>query len=139
MKLTLKRLLLWGVLLLLAFFAISVIRNYDTIKRVFLGGVKVYETTPPGFPGSIERPAILVFSKTSGFRHEEAIPAANAMFAGLAKAQGWGHFQTEDGATFSPGILARFDAVVFNNVSGDVFTPEQRQALKTFLEKGGGQ
>lgn len=138
MRLTIKRVMLWAVLLLLALFLISVALNWNTIQRVFLGGVKVYERTPPALPAEIPRPAILVFSKTNGFRHEEAIPAANALFARFARDNKWGYFQTENGATFRPEILARFDAVVFNNVSGDVFTPEQRQALRSFIENGGG-
>ena len=138
MKLSFKRILLWALLLLLAFFAVSFALNYDIIRRTMLGGVKVYETVPPTLPGVIKRPAVLVFSKTNGFRHEEAIPAANALFAQLAAENGWGHFQTENAATFNRTMLARFDAVVFNNVSGDVFTPAQRQALKSFIENGGG-
>jgi uncharacterized protein len=132
------RLLLWLLLALFIVIAIGAARNWDTVQRVFLGGLKVYETTPPTLPADIKRPAILVFSKTNGFRHEEAIPAANTLFAQMASDNGWGHFQTENGATFSPAILARFDAVVFNNVSGDVFKPEQRAALKAFIENGGG-
>ena len=138
MKIGLKRILLWTLLAVVAFFAFNIIRNWDTIQRVFLGGVKVYETTPPTLPDNLPRPAILVFSKTSGFRHEDAIPAANAMFAQVAKEKGWGYFQTENGATFSPDILAKFDAVVFSNTSGDVFTPEQRAAFRAFVENGGG-
>jgi uncharacterized protein len=132
------RWLLWGLLILLVVIAITAAWNWTTIQRLFLGGVKVYETTPPALPTELTRPAILVFSKTNGFRHEEAIPAANAMFAQVAKTNGWGYFQTENGATFSPELLARFDAVVFNNVSGDVFTPQQRAALKAYIESGGG-
>ncbi|MGH6780516.1 MAG: ThuA domain-containing protein [Sphingomonadaceae bacterium] len=112
--------------------------NRDLIQRVLLGGLKVYETTPPALPADIRRPAILIFSKTNGFRHADAIPAANNVLAGLAKEKGWGAFQTENGAAFRPDILARFDAVVFNNTSGDVFTPEQRAAFQSFVEKGGG-
>lgn len=138
MKFTIKRVVLWGLLVLLILFGISVARNFELIQRTMLGGLKVYETVPPKLPADIARPAILVFSKTNGFRHEEAIPAANAMFAQIAKQKGWGYFQTENGAAFDPAILAKFDAVVFNNVSGDVFTPAQRQALKQFIENGGG-
>lgn len=61
-----------------------------------------------------------------------------AGIAGVAKDKGWGYFQTENGAVFSPEILARFDAVVFNNTSGDVFTAAQRAAFQAFLEQGGG-
>jgi uncharacterized protein len=129
---------LWSLVLVVALILAAVVSNWTLIQRVFLGGLKVYETTPPALPRDIPRPALLVFSKTNGFRHEEAIPAANALFARLAADEGWGYFQTENGATFRPDILARFDAVVFNNVSGDVFTSDQRQALQAFIEKGGG-
>jgi uncharacterized protein len=137
-KVSFWRIVLWLFLALLAVVAFSAWRNWDLVQRLFLGGVKVYETTPPKLPADIKRPAILVFSKTNGFRHDEPIKLGNKLFADLAAANGWGHYQTENGATFSPQILARFDAVVFNNVSGDVFTPDQRAALKAYLEKGGG-
>jgi uncharacterized protein len=129
---------MWIVLALVVLIAIQAYRNRDIITRTMLGGYRTYETVPPALPAEIRRPAILVFSKTNGFRHEEAIPAANRLFADMARAQGWGHFQTENGAAFSPEILARFDAVVFNNVSGDVFNASQRAAFKAFLENGGG-
>jgi Uncharacterized protein conserved in bacteria len=118
--------------------AIGVWRNWDMIQRVFFGGVKVYETTPPQVPANLPRPAVLVFSKTNAFRHEEAIPAAARMFERLARENGWGIYQTENGATFRPEILSKFDAVVFSNVTGDVFTPEQRAAFKAYVESGGG-
>lgn len=138
MRFSLKRILLWIIVLVLGFFAVSVALNWDTIQRVFLGGVKVYETEAPVVPTDIRRPAILVFSKTNGFRHEEAIPAGNKLFEQLARENGWGIYQTENGATFSPAILARFDAVIFNNASGDVFTAPQKKAFRSFVENGGG-
>lgn len=133
-----KRIVLYGLAALLLFMAAKIALNWDLVQRLFLGGLKVYETTPPSLPENIRRPAILVFSKTNAYRHEEAIPAANHLFAQMAKEHGWGYFQTENGAAFSPQILSRFDAVVFNNVSGDVFTPQQREAFKAFVEQGGG-
>lgn len=128
----------WLFLGLLLFVGFQAWRHWDTIQRVFLGGVKVYETVPPQVPADIKRPAFLVFSKTNAFRHTEAIPAAAKMFAALAKEKGWGIYQTENGAAFSPEILARFDAVVFSNTSGDVFTTDQRKAFEAFLKNGGG-
>ncbi len=126
------------LLLLLVFIAATAALNWDTIQRHFLGGVKVYETTPPAQMPEIKRPAILVFSKTNGYRHEDSIAKASALLKTQAKAAGWGIYETENGAAFSPAILSRFDAVVFNNVSGDVFTAEQRAAFKAFVEGGGG-
>lgn len=128
-----------ALLVILVLFVGSVLAlNWDLIRRAFLGGYHIYETTLPALPAKIQRPAILVFSKTNGFRHEEAIPAGNRLLQRMARNNGWGYFETENGAAFSPQILSRFDAVIFNNVSGDVFTPQQRDAFKTFLLKGGG-
>ncbi len=139
---SLKRKILRGIgivlLLALAAFAFAVMRNWDTVQRVFLGGKKIYETSPPTLLADLPRPAILVFSKTNAFRHEEAITAAETMFETMARQKGWGIFQTPNGATFSPEILAQFDAVVFSNTSGDVFTPDQRAAFQQFVENGGG-
>lgn len=103
-----------------------------------LHGVEVYETTPPPVPRSLRHPAILVFSKTNGFRHDEAIAAANALFRELARENGWSLFLTENAAVHDASLLGRFDAVVWNNVSGDVLTPAQRAAFKAYLINGGG-
>jgi type 1 glutamine amidotransferase len=135
---TFGRILLWMLLAILLVSAGTVAWHWDFVQRVFLGGVKIYETEPPKLPTAIKRPAILVFSKTNGFRHEEAIPAANRALASMAHEQGWGFYQTENGAAFDPSILARFDAVIFNNVSGDVLTPAQKTAFRAFVERGGG-
>ncbi len=126
------------ILLLLLIVAAIVAWNWDTIQRHFLGGVKVYESLPPALPAAIKRPAILVFSKTNGYRHEDSIAAANSLLSAQAKSAGWGYFQTENGAAFNPAFLSHFDALVFNNVSGDPFTTDQRAALKDYVEKGGG-
>ena len=132
------RVLLWMLLTIALLLAVLVAYNWNLVQRVFLGGLKIYETTAPAVPSDIRRPAILVFSKTNGFRHEEAIPAANTAFSKMAHDNGWGYYQTENGATFTLRNLSRFDAVVFNNVSGDVFTGDQKAAFKTFVERGGG-
>jgi type 1 glutamine amidotransferase len=132
------RVFVWLALIAILSFAVFAWINRDIIQRVMLGGLKVYEITPPTLPADMPRPAILVFSKTNGFRHEEAIPAANKLFQKMAKDNGWGYFQTENGATFNPAMLKHFDAVIFNNASGDVLTKEQRAAFKAFLENGGG-
>jgi len=132
------RIIGWVLLALLLLLAVLAWQQWDTIQRVFLGGVHTHETVPPALPANLNRPAILVFSKTNGFRHEEAIPAANTLLDQIAAQNGWGIFKTENGAVFSPDILARFDAVVFSNTSGDVFNPAQQAAFKAYLENGGG-
>jgi uncharacterized protein len=137
MKLTWKHAVFGALGLGLIALLAPVAMHAPTIYRIVVG-LRVYETEPPVLPDAIARPAILVFSKTNGFRHEEAIPAANAMFEEIARARDWGFYATENGAVFNAEQLARFDAVVFNSVSGDVFRPEQRQALQDYVEAGGG-
>jgi len=108
-----------------------------TVYRV-VHGVSVYETVPPSLPAATPAPAILVFSKTNGFRDGESIDAANAMFRQVGKEHGWTMVFSENGAIFNPAQLSRFKAVVWNSVSGDVLTPAQRKALQDYLKAGGG-
>jgi uncharacterized protein len=136
-----RRVLRWigqGLLVLALLLGVLIVWQWDLFQRFFLGGVKIYETVPPTLPADIKRPAVLVFSKTNGFRHAETIDAASKLFTSLAAKNGWGIYQTENGATFSPTLLAKFDVVVFNNTSGDNFTADQRAAFKSFIERGGG-
>ena len=75
----------------------------------------VMDSVPPELP-EIVRPAVLIVSKTNGFRHDsiaEAVPAIER----LAAARGWAHFATENAAVFNPEQLARFDLVVFASAS----------------------
>jgi len=105
--------------------------------RVYYGK-HIYETVPPELPAQLNEPAILVFSKTNGFREDDAIKAANAALATIAKSRGWSTFFTENGAVFNPATLSRFKATVWNNTSGDILTPEQKLAFQAYIENGGG-
>jgi type 1 glutamine amidotransferase len=97
-----------------------------------------HETVAPALPADLESPAILVFSKTNGFRHKDGIAAGNQTIEDLASARGWSTFITENGAVFNTGDLARFEAVVFSNATGDVLSDEQERAFQQWLEGGGG-
>jgi type 1 glutamine amidotransferase len=97
----------------------------------------VFETERPAVP-ALQRPSMLVFSKTNSFIHEDAIPAAKRLLQDIAGARGWGVFVSDSGAVFNAGDLAKFDVVVWNNVTGDVLLPEQREAFRAWLEQGGG-
>ncbi|MGH7287414.1 MAG: ThuA domain-containing protein [Myxococcota bacterium] len=100
--------------------------------------VSVYESEPVALPADLGTPAILLFTKTNGFRHEEGIPAGVALIEAIAKRAGWSVFHTESGAAFTSENLARFSATVWHQVSGDVLNDAQREALKTWIEDGGG-
>ncbi|MBT4519110.1 MAG: ThuA domain-containing protein [Halieaceae bacterium] len=95
-----------------------------------------YDNQAPIIP-ELKSPAVLVLSKTNGFVHTEAIPAAGAMLAELAVQNGWHIYQSENAASHNAQDLARFDVVVWNNTSGDILTPTQREDFKVWLLGGG--
>lgn len=82
--------------------------------------------------------AVLVLSKTNGFRDPDQIPAANAVIADLVRKQGRDVFVTENAAVMNPRDLARFTTVVLSSTSGNIFTDAQRAAFRSWIEKGGG-
>lgn len=95
-----------------------------------------FDSVPPEVP-DIPRPAVLIFSKTNGYRHDsiaEAVPAVESLVA----ARGWSSFATENAAVFNPAELAKFDVVVFASATGDMFTPPQRKAFEDWLAAGRG-
>ncbi len=81
--------------------------------------------------------AVLVFSRTAGFRHE-SIPAGVAAIRELGAVAGLDVVATEDPAEFSAGRLARYRAVVFLNTTGDVLSAAQQRALEGYVRAGGG-
>ena len=80
---------------------------------------------------------ILSFSKTNGYRHHDSIAASIKMLDELATQNGWQFFHTENAAVFTPENLQRFRLVLLNHKSGTVWTMDQRQALKAYVEEGG--
>jgi uncharacterized protein len=97
-----------------------------------------YDHTPPVLPDTLNHPAILVFSKSNGFRDDPSVNAAKAALKTMAGRGHWSMFFTDNAAVFNTPDLKRFDAVVWNNVSGDVLTLAQRRDFKAYLENGGG-
>jgi type 1 glutamine amidotransferase len=80
---------------------------------------------------------VLVFSKTAGFRHD-AIPAGIQMIRELGAAGSFTVTATEDAAQFTATTLARFEAVVFLNTTGDVLNAGQQTAFENYIRAGGG-
>ena len=98
----------------------------------------VYDTTPPTLPLSLNAPAILIFSKQNGYAEQKQVLASDLALVEMAEREGWSYFVTENGAVFNAEQLKHFQAVVWNNTSGDVLTPAQRDAFKSYMEGGGG-
>ncbi|MEP5566422.1 MAG: ThuA domain-containing protein [Halioglobus sp.] len=127
-----KKIFLTLVVLLLALVAAAyfVLKSQGIIPRAD------YDHDAPVLP-EFTKPAILVLSKANGFVHVDALPAGSKMLADIASDNGWDIYATDNAATHNPESLAKFDVVVWNNVSGDVLTPDQRAAMKQWIEQGG--
>jgi type 1 glutamine amidotransferase len=81
--------------------------------------------------------AVLVFSRTTGFRHA-SIPAGIAALRELGAAHGFSVEATEDSSRFSDTGLAPFQVVVFLNTTGDVLDADQEAAFERFIRAGKG-
>ena len=96
-----------------------------------------YDRVAPPLPTDLHR-AVLIMSKTNGWRHVEHLPRSNAVLAGIAKGLGRRSYATENAAVFNDDQLRRFSVVVLNSASGDFLTPDQRAAFARFVARGGG-
>jgi uncharacterized protein len=133
MKKWLLRVLL-GLVVIATGFAAFIYKN---MREVGFFRAPVYETERPVLP-TLTQPAIMVFSKTNEFIHQEAIPAAKAELQKLAVKNGWSIYFTDSGAVHNTEDLAKFKAIIWNNVTGNVLTESQRTAFQHYLEQGGG-
>lgn len=97
----------------------------------------VYDEVAPSLPAELPHPALLLFTKTNGFRHD-SIPAGIQALGELASEHGWSLFHTENAAVHSPELLSRFDAVIWLSASGDNLLDAQEEALRAYVEGGGG-
>jgi type 1 glutamine amidotransferase len=86
--------------------------------------------SPPAF-------SVLVFSKTAGYRHE-SIGAGIAAVRALGATHGFEVEATESSGEFDDATLARHQAVVFLNTTGDVLDAAQEAALQRFIRRGCG-
>jgi hypothetical protein len=80
---------------------------------------------------------VLVFSKTSGYRHN-SISAGIKMMSDLAQERKWVLTATENGELFTPEFLKTFDVVVFLNPTMEVLNEQQQKAFEAFMNTGKG-
>ncbi|MFC5410661.1 ThuA domain-containing protein [Larkinella bovis] len=81
--------------------------------------------------------AILVFSKTKGFRHK-SIEVGKASLWKLGQENGFSVDTTENADLFTPNNLKKYKAVVFLSTTGDILNAEQQAAFEQYIKKGGG-
>ncbi|MCX4469987.1 ThuA domain-containing protein [Micromonospora sp. NBC_01655] len=81
--------------------------------------------------------AVLVFSRTAGFRHD-SIPAGLAAIQKLGADNGFTVDASEDGAAFTDENLAKYRAVIWLSTTGDVLDADQQAAFERYIQGGGG-
>jgi type 1 glutamine amidotransferase len=84
-----------------------------------------------------ERFRVLVFSRTTGFRHG-SIPVGIAAIQRLGRENGFGVDATEDPAQFTSENLRRYAAVIFLSTTGTVLGPPEKAAFERYISGGGG-
>ncbi|MFW8592109.1 ThuA domain-containing protein [Glaciecola sp. 2405UD65-10] len=80
---------------------------------------------------------VLLFTKTVGWHHESIHDAVTAM-RGLSKKHDFDLQWHEDATRFNDQFLSQFDAIVFINTTGNIFTEEQQSAFQRFIQSGKG-
>lgn len=85
----------------------------------------------------LEQQRILVFSKTTGWRHR-SIEAGQQAIKKLGEDNSIGVTITEDASMFNPDTLQQYSAVIFLNTTGTVFNDAQRSAFEIYIRHGGG-
>ncbi|PLK26449.1 ThuA domain-containing protein [Novosphingobium sp. TH158] len=96
-----------------------------------------YDNDVPSFNLPKGKVRLLVMEKINGFKDEPSVNAAHAALVAMAERRGWAIAFTEKAGAINPKTLAQFDAVVWNNVSGDILTLSQRKAFKDYMARGG--
>lgn len=91
------------------------------------------------FSGFTEKKKVrlLVFSKTTGFRHS-SIGAGKLALLKMGAAQGWLVDTTEDAGFFTKDNLKKYDAVLFLSTTGNILDSAQQQAFEQFIRSGKG-
>jgi type 1 glutamine amidotransferase len=81
--------------------------------------------------------AVLVLSKTTGFRHD-SIPEGIAAIKALGADHGFSVDSTEDTTRFTDVELARYKVVVFLSTTGNIFADDEKVAFERYIRSGGG-
>lgn len=119
------------------------------MRRIFCAALAAFALGASCIPASAQQqgdeteadaakdvPHLLVYSKTSRFRHN-SIDAGVAALVAVAKKRGWDLTVTENPEWFDPERLFAFDAIIWALPTGPTLDDEQKTAMRTFVEEHG--
>jgi uncharacterized protein len=127
------KIILWSVLVIVLLLAGLMAGFMYKVKN----GLPIYETEIPKIDFPANQKAVLLFTKSTGFRHSASIDASKPIIADLAKKNNWFLYETESGGVFNAEQLAKFSVVIFDNSTGRLLNDEQKIALEKYVENGG--
>ena len=84
-----------------------------------------------------KKKAVLVFSKTAGYRHA-SIKEGKIALLKLGLENNFTVDTTEDSTKFTSAILKKYDAVIFLNTTGNVLSDDQQKSFEEFIKSGKG-
>jgi type 1 glutamine amidotransferase len=114
------------------------------MRRLILLLTAIYFLTGAASAPAAQHGAILIYTGTTGYRHE-SIPAGIQAVTAIAKRRGLSVVASEDPAVFSADSLKRYRAIVLLSCTTDPKNPasewlvgDRRTALQQFVRRGGG-
>lgn len=112
--------------------------NRRSYRSLYLICLPLVLTTLLSFNDAVDnKPRVLVFSKTEGFRHT-SIDAGKTAIKKMADEKGFDVDFTEDATQFITNNLRKYNAVVWLNTTGDVLNNEQQSEFERYIQAGGG-
>ncbi|QGH70029.1 ThuA domain-containing protein [Pseudactinotalea sp. HY158] len=106
-------------------------------------GVTLLTTLPaaaavdPPIP-DLDTPQVLIFTETTQYRHTSAIDEGTPVLIDAFADVGISSVHTEDSSVFNDEDLAKFDALVMFQASGDPWTADEKAAMERYQQAGGG-
>ncbi len=111
-----------------------IIRRKHWISQFMLAVVLLFMSST----AFVSQKKVLVFSKTTGFRHAAGIEAGIKAIRQLGKENNFGVDATEDAQQFTADNLKQYAAVIFMSTTGDVFNDQQQGAFEQYIRSGAG-
>ena len=117
--------------------ALAGVRLAFVLPLIIACGMQAPPSPSPATQSSAPAFAILVFSRTDGFRHD-SIPAGITAIREQGRQKRFSVDAGENAGVFSDESLAKYKAVVFLSTTGDVLNAGQQAAFERFVRNGGG-
>ncbi len=99
--------------------------------------VTLFDARDTSHPAMQQQPRILVFSKTTGFRHD-SIPDGISVIRQLGQQNNFDVDAAEDASIFNDANLGRYQTIVFLSTTGDILDDNQQAVFERFIRSGGG-